>query len=1018
MKKYISKSKAIHPEIQEPVQRTCFLCIEPGATKRKCCNALYCDHCYIKNGKCPNCDVETKIEKRTGATFQVKAYSEHEECRVCLEPGQKRPCCNNYYCDNCFYRNPNCRSCGTPVGNIGDAKRAEEKARLVSVVWGWTVTIFIILATISITGLILANEVNAPVGIFDFNCYGFFRSCGFYVCIDLDQSVADGYNPLPPLSSWRRCDLDSQVKLQSRACIYDRLLYFQSERQLGFDVCTEHFDEGVYVFEDNFENWRNTSFTSNRMRSALWNNVVNGISSTFCGSGNHFGGTNAMTFGGNFNRFAETKDLDVSSGGWIEFEMFMPPIGFDTTEEFCKTGFIGTVFVDYSIDQGGNWTTLESFDPSLRRQESFFKSQLLLPQSAMTEQTRFRFIQPTFEEARDHWALDNVKVLRFLPNNWDSSSSFRMSVKYAWDMIQKAQCCLDTDWCSRRFSEKEVEQCSELFTWYTGQDYLVRLSEILLCFAVLVNILKFIYISFQDWFMKSRYPFQDEILELLRLPMLSVFWSYLPIRLRASKMVVDEFTTNIHRSARMEEDLRNEFADEEGDGEIVERAEVIAKQKKAERKKLKKEKKRLEERRKQKNFKESSLEEVIPFENPFDNSNVVDPSASAGPELVPETDDIPLSTTLVSPNQGQVGGKTIDKILSADDVKYGEGVLPSELDKFRRQNLAILRLPIVVEIWDSWRKWFAAGALTVFGVFFLLVMIFSRDFLIHEPVKAFGVFDGDIYLTSYLVILFATACDFKEIFYTLKYVIPARDTWVPLVTVDFTDDVNALIVANHVVPIPDIQEINTFPEGFIKWCAAGYAVGIFPWALFSFLLREAFLEYSSMRFVTPLLGAIVIIRAVLGAGTLLKVAFSFAYLFDVNYESREKIGLSFQTENTRNIAVNFSATLAVLALLICSAVAFYYLGVIFAACLVGGALYGAFTGCYHELPLRPWMYITALRGGVWLRVRRRQRCPCIYWGKYCTPMHNYDEILVVFTEDETKFIGLLNGGVAEARTLS
>lgn len=89
----------------------CKLCLEPNiASKRKCCNALFCDHCYTKNESCPNCKVMTRQEKLTGATYQLKVYSEHEECRACLEPGICRRCCNNYYCDACYYRLPLCRA--------------------------------------------------------------------------------------------------------------------------------------------------------------------------------------------------------------------------------------------------------------------------------------------------------------------------------------------------------------------------------------------------------------------------------------------------------------------------------------------------------------------------------------------------------------------------------------------------------------------------------------------------------------------------------------------------------------------------------------------------------------------------------------------------------------------------------------------------------------------------------------------------------------------------------------------
>lgn len=94
----------------------CKLCYEPNAIRRQCCRSLFCDYCYVKLDFCPHCKAETKAEAKTGATFQVKVLSEHEECRRCLDPGLIRRCCGRYYCDNCYYSAPACRSCGYPIG--------------------------------------------------------------------------------------------------------------------------------------------------------------------------------------------------------------------------------------------------------------------------------------------------------------------------------------------------------------------------------------------------------------------------------------------------------------------------------------------------------------------------------------------------------------------------------------------------------------------------------------------------------------------------------------------------------------------------------------------------------------------------------------------------------------------------------------------------------------------------------------------------------------------------------------
>jgi hypothetical protein len=135
----------------------------------------------VKGEKCPNCNVLTKKEKLTGATYQLKVFSEVEECRVCLDPGLKRSCCGNYYCDSCYYAAPQCRSCKLPVGR----KRQDEddilkdRAYLVSVFFGWMITVFFVILLLTGIALVISADKATPYGIFDFGCYGFFRDCTY-----------------------------------------------------------------------------------------------------------------------------------------------------------------------------------------------------------------------------------------------------------------------------------------------------------------------------------------------------------------------------------------------------------------------------------------------------------------------------------------------------------------------------------------------------------------------------------------------------------------------------------------------------------------------------------------------------------------------------------------------------------------------------------------------------------------------------------------------------------------------
>jgi hypothetical protein len=157
----------------------CSKCMEPTAMKRKCCNALYCDHCYTKTDSCPHCGVQTKQEALTGATYQVQVFSEHEECRCCLDPGILRKCCNNYYCDDCYYKVPNCRSCGDLVGKVGKNNwlLGLSPATIMNALLGWAVTIFVVAIAIIMMGIIITVELRKPITIFNNKCYGFFRTC-------------------------------------------------------------------------------------------------------------------------------------------------------------------------------------------------------------------------------------------------------------------------------------------------------------------------------------------------------------------------------------------------------------------------------------------------------------------------------------------------------------------------------------------------------------------------------------------------------------------------------------------------------------------------------------------------------------------------------------------------------------------------------------------------------------------------------------------------------------------------
>ena len=271
---------------------------------------------------CPSCQQATRQEKMTGAVYMLPVFSEHEECRVCLDPGLKRRCCDKYYCDDCYYSQPLCRSCGAPVGKKESYQIG--KAALIPIIIGWLVTLFVGAVFTAIVMVIIANEAQTKIGIFGFKCYGFFRKCELEVCVGVEYDTALGLAPLKPLHQFRACDVNSPAKIRSLACVYDELLYDQTASTLGYDICMDSFDQGSYIFEDDFETWKNVSVKSNKMKSAYWHHIYNGYSTSWCGTPSKDGGSRSLSFTGDTSRYAETADLDVTTGGWIEAEILIP----------------------------------------------------------------------------------------------------------------------------------------------------------------------------------------------------------------------------------------------------------------------------------------------------------------------------------------------------------------------------------------------------------------------------------------------------------------------------------------------------------------------------------------------------------------------------------------------------------------------------------------------------------------------------------------------------------------------
>jgi gliding motility-associated-like protein len=157
------------------------------------------------------------------------------------------------------------------------------------------------------------------------------------------------------------------------------------EVQLNLDVQES-------IFEDNFDpgvSW------------GLWSNVSLGSEGDGCGSATG----NALYFNGAGERSASTIDLNVLTGGSIQFSLLIGSGAFP-----CDNVDPGEdIELEYSTNGGGNWTSIQTYFES--GYAVFTDAEVDIPAGAETASTRFRWRQlANSGNNQDNWAIDNVYI--------------------------------------------------------------------------------------------------------------------------------------------------------------------------------------------------------------------------------------------------------------------------------------------------------------------------------------------------------------------------------------------------------------------------------------------------------------------------------------------------------------------------------------------------------------------------------------------------------------------------------
>jgi hypothetical protein len=541
-------------------------------------------------------------------------------------------------------------------------------------------------------------------------------------------------------------------------------------------------------------------------------------------------------------------------------------------------------------------------------------------------------------------------------------------------------CCFDTEWCQTRLTEAQMDDCKYKSPSYHGKKYVIRMAEVFITVAAFIALVKGIYVGVRDLCMKNRFPFQDEVEDLAKIDR---FIKYVPARFRPRKNLED-YMANVHLSARLEADMRAQFADEEGTGEREKTVEEI----KAEKAKAKAKERRIKETKLKKMRKEREEKHI--------------------PE--PSREELKLAADLQRPDE--IEDEEEKQPTKKDEATFGPSKLATDKDKLKRKDMSKLRTPFDTKVDLEWRKYCTYPPCVILGGLVLAKVVTTNYFEIYQTTNPYGLYESSIVLTSFFVNLMAIICDGKEVYHCLKYVFAVRDAWVPMITVDTSEEIKSLFIGPHVIPLEDITEFNAFTPVFVKLVAAAHFVAMLPWCMILLILRDQYLPHDGMRYVTPGLGTIIILRGILGPGCFAKLFTTLQYLSTTSFATREEIGRAFQSTKTRNGAIMAALVIGIVTTFFSAAVSVQAVPYVAVLSFVGGAVFGAANGCYHSLPIRPWMYLTCIDEGMWLRVTRKTACPCKKTCVYCTDLHQTQEAFVVFPTDFVPFFNLIKSTTA------
>jgi len=216
-----------------------------------------CKCCNIANAKAKLAAAAGKAKEFKDLAGSQLGVVPVEECRRCLEDGIFRRCCDNWYCNDCYYRIGECPSCGASTQTKKKKAAAPGlKSKNASffqllgtnslklgywiLFFGWPLTWFI-------------NKMIAYRTLHGFQCAGLFPQCKYEMCVSLHEEMENSSMPyytddLPECGSHTQCR-----RMCSKSCVFDDRLFSLSHGKLGIDICTVFLNDYIVIINDDFE---------------------------------------------------------------------------------------------------------------------------------------------------------------------------------------------------------------------------------------------------------------------------------------------------------------------------------------------------------------------------------------------------------------------------------------------------------------------------------------------------------------------------------------------------------------------------------------------------------------------------------------------------------------------------------------------------------------------------------------------------------------------------------------------